>query len=618
MKERLNNLYKNKLFNYIITILAVVFLPLIYQCLAQFLIKTSFVLTVEYLWIYKKTLLLGTVFLVLVMAAITVLTSRVVIANIIVGLSIFALSVAHYFKLYFREEVLMPSDLTLVKEAGMIAGELNLFITREIIVYLIFFLLATVILFKIRIPKTKFRFEIIVRVVLAAVFVFTTVFYTKTVLYNEPYMEKMGLGGLENEQIYYKGTFVTSFLYFTRNAFYSEPEGFDNRIVEKLYSDMQKDKTTQARPDILVVMLEGYFHPDYYDKEIYSENLTENYDRIAKEGLYGNHIAATFGGGTADIEFEALSGYSKSLLPDVGTAYNNIVKDGFNSYVSYLKNNNYKTIALHSFVGTLYNRVTAYKNMGFDRYYTQDDFNNPEMVGQYISDMATMDKIIRLYENEVKSGAENVFIHTVTMQNHAPIEKRFSREDRIKVESDRLSDEDKYTLGNFVTCQQLTDEAIGYLVDYFRTSEREVVILFFGDHQMKASSENDADPLVRTDFYTRYSGAEQNLNLHKVPFLMWSNYRQKEGMDLGTISTELLLPNMLVEYDVVRPDYFDYLYDTQDTIKGYIPAVDLVVNPDNSISYGLTDKQKEQRTERRYIQYDAILGDKIIEEYYYN
>ncbi len=618
MKERLNNLYKNKLFNCVITILSVVFLPLIYQCLAQFLIKTSFVLTVEYLWIYKKTLLLGTVFLVLVMAAITVLTSRVVIANIIVGLSIFALSVAHYFKLYFREEVLLPSDLTLVKEAGMIAGELNLFVTREIIVYLIFFLLATAILFKIRIPKTKVKFEILIRVLLSIIFMVTTVFYTKNVLYNEPYMEKMGLGGLENEQIYYKGTFVTSFLYFTRNAFYTEPDGFEDEIVENEYVEMITANSGHKKPDVLVVMLEGYFHPDYYDKETFSKNIRQNYDRISKEGIYGKHISGTFGGGTADIEFEALTGYSKSLLPDVGTAYNNVVKEGFESYVSYLKANNYKTIALHPFVGTLYNRVAAYDNMGFDEYYTQDDFTNPERIGQYISDKAAVNKIIELYENEVNSGTDNIFIHTVTMQNHAPIEKRFSQEERIKVESDRLSDEDKYTLGNFVTCQQLTDEAIGHLVDYFRTSEREVVILFFGDHQMKASAEEGADPLVRTDFYEKYSSGEQNLKLHEVPFLMWSNYRQKDGVNLGTISTELLLPNMLTEYNVIRPDYFDYLYDTQDTIKGYIPAVDLVINPDNSISYGLTDKQKEQRTERSYIQYDAILGDKIIEEYYYN
>jgi len=622
MKNYIKDLYKNNIFNWCVTALSVVFLPLIFQCLAQFLLKRSFIMTVEYLWIYRRPMLLGTVFLILVMASITVITRRVVIPAVAVGSIIYALSTAHFFKLYFREESLMPSDLYLIKEAGLVAGELDLFITREIILFGGFLVLMAIMLFKVKIPKTKLKLEILIRLAISSVFMLSAVLYTKTVLYDDNVLEKIGagMGSLNNEETYYKGTFVTAFLRFTQDAFYEEPDGYSKEAVREIYSTLKvTDNTDQKKPDIIVVMLEGYFHLDYYDKETYSENIMENYDRISREGIRGNHIAATFGGGTADIEFEVLTAHSKMLLPDVGTAYNTVVKPGIDSYVSYLKKLDYRAIAIHSYLGTLYNRVAAYRNLGFDQFYDFDDFAYPQMAGQYISDMATMDKIIEIYEEEIENINDgNVFIHTVTMQNHAPIDNRFTEDEQIEVYSERMNAQDKNTLANLATCQYLTDQAIGYLVDYFRTVDRDVIVLFFGDHQVKASRETDKDPLKRTDFYTDYSSSEQTLKLHSVPFLMWSNFEVKDGEDIGLISTDSILPNMLTAYNVVRPDYFDYVYHTQSVIKGYIKSTDMVINPDGSTTFGLTEEQKKVRLERSYIEYDAVLGEKIIDEYYYN
>ncbi|MBQ3008986.1 MAG: LTA synthase family protein [Oscillospiraceae bacterium] len=600
--------------------MAVVSLPLIYQGLAQFLLKRSFTMTLEYLWIYRKALLVGTVFLVLVTAAITVLTRRVVIGTTLTGTIIYGLSTAHFFKLFFREESLMPSDLLLIKEAGIVAGEMKLFLTSEILFYGIVLTVSELMLFRIKLPKSVSGFDFPARLALAGILIFSTALYTKNVIYNDAMLEKIGasMGSLSNEDTYYKGTFVTAFLRFTQDMFYEEPDGYSKDTVRELYENMPvNDKTQQKKPDIIVVMLEGYFHLDNYENEDYSVDLTENYDRLSKEGITGRHLAGTFGGGTADIEFEALTGYSKKLLPDIGTAYNTVIKNGFDSYVSFLKSADYKTIALHSYLGTLYNRTAAYRNMGFDEFYDLDDFTNPDMAGQYISDKGTMDKIIEIYENETASSEGNVFIHAVTMQNHAPIAGRFTDTEKVEVYSERLDENDRDVLADLATCQYLTDKAIGHLTDYFRNSDRDVIVLFFGDHQTKASREQNADPLQRTDFYDKYSKADQSLKLHEVPFLMWSNF-ENNSKNLGYIGTDALLANMLVEYNVIRPDYFDYVYNTQSVIKAYIPSVQLVVNPDGKITYGLSDEQEKTRLERSYIEYDAVLGKKIIKEYYYN
>ena len=138
MKNFLCKVYNNKIFNIAVTVMAVLFLPLLYQCLAQFLLKRSFTMTLEYLWIYKRALLVGTVFIILVMAAVTVFTRRAVIGSAVVGISVFCLATAHFFKLHFRGEALMPSDIFLIKEAAIVTEEMDLFLTREMVLYVIF------------------------------------------------------------------------------------------------------------------------------------------------------------------------------------------------------------------------------------------------------------------------------------------------------------------------------------------------------------------------------------------------------------------------------------------------------------------------------------------------
>ena len=90
---------------------------------------------------------------------------------------------------------------------------------------------------------------------------------------------------------------------------------------------------------------------------------------------------------------------------------------------SYLKDQGYRTVAIHGYYRKYWSRDKAYPHLGIDTFIAADDFVNPEKKrshywkGGLISDAEMGRMIIDQFEN--KGEGEKLFIHAVTMQNHS-------------------------------------------------------------------------------------------------------------------------------------------------------------------------------------------------------
>ena len=365
-----------------------------------------------------------------------------------------------------------------------------------------------------------------------------------------------------------------------------------------------------ARPDILVVMAESFFDLQEVIPAEYSVDLTENFDRLAAEGVSGYFLSEGYSGGTANVEFSALTGYYTGYLPYGMTAYEGCVGEDFACYPRWLAEQGYATAALHLNTAGFYNREAAYPNMGFETFWSIDDcLEPPELMGAYYdgfaSDASTVEELIARYE-ELSAGDEPVFLHTVTIQNHLPY-MRWSYEDDYRVEADcpGLTEEERLILETVATNLRDTDQALGILTDYLETVDREVILLFFGDHQTAVYGYNGEDVNNKAASYLSLEEPAQTVEKYKTPFLIWSNRRKQEAVQEPLATAEMLLPIASRWYDLPLSPWMSWLAGQLESCRGM--ARGYAIGPDGEA----LDPASLQTTfvrDHEMLQYDLLFG----------
>ncbi|MEV8521527.1 LTA synthase family protein [Dyella marensis] len=237
---------------------------------------------------------------------------------------------------------------------------------------------------------------------------------------------------------------------------------------------------TGAMPDIVVVQSESFFDPAIL-KGLEHHDLTPNLHRLAQHGYSGALHVPTFGGGTIRTEFEVLTGLSLRYFDDLQFPYlqlNNKVVPGM---VRTLRSHGYRTMAIHGNNPAFWNRSTAFRAIGFDRFVSQGGFvNAKDLDGQYMADRAMTDEIMA----QLKDAGPPQFLFAISIEAHGPYDVApadAAKRDAIPV-PDGLADEDKTELRNYLYHMQHADEELGRLASLLAQRERPTLLLFYGDH----------------------------------------------------------------------------------------------------------------------------------------
>ncbi|MBR0409736.1 MAG: LTA synthase family protein [Eubacterium sp.] len=316
-----------------------------------------------------------------------------------------------------------------------------------------------------------------------------------------------------------------------------EPEGYSLKAVEDVIADYEggmtpadtgtggsepSKNTAGKKPNIIVVMNESFADlKELGDLEV-SEDYMPFFRKLKKNTIKGYTYSSVFGGNTANSEFEFLTGNTLAFLPDNSVPYQLFLRSEVPGLTYTLKDQGYKpALALHPYYSTGYSRYKIYPLMGFDQFYTSNNFSVfSDTVNYHITDFEDYKKIISLYENSRRSGSEDPFyMFNVTMQNHGSYDgNTFETGDEVKLEGRFRY---YYKTEQFLNMIKMSDDALKYLVQYFSDVDEPTVIVFFGDHQ----------PDLEEYFYNALLGTNiQDLEgesleqLYKVPFLIWANY----------------------------------------------------------------------------------------------
>lgn len=441
-------------------------------------------------------------------------TSKVNLSAIISHCFFMVLGFVNYFVYLFRENEFIFADLRSIGTGLSVAGNYELELHSRgwhvIIASVIYVLLVRWI------PLT-FKKAFYVRLLSGLSAVLTCIVVAANV-YN------INTETWEQKGSYLNG-YVLNFVLSARDSFVSAPEEYSVELIEELEEQYGNTKenvigdSLEKSPTIIVVMSESYADLSVIGEVNTNEPLTPFYDSLEENVVKGYALSSVFGAKTPNSEWEFMTGGSMAFLPSGSVVYQQYISDTPTSIVSTLQNEDYTCVAMHPYYETGWSRNLIYPTLGFDEMYFMDDFDQTQLIREYISDEELYRNIIERYE--ARGVNENLFIMSISMQNHGGYTTTYENFEEKYYKTGR-----SYTDANqYFSLLRESDEALEYLITYFSQVDDPVEIVFFGDHQ----------PSLNSNFYEILNGKglsgltlEELEALYTVPFFIWTNYDTPE------------------------------------------------------------------------------------------
>ncbi|MCL1844661.1 MAG: LTA synthase family protein, partial [Defluviitaleaceae bacterium] len=468
-------------------------------------------------------------------------------SSTIVGAVWLALGFANRTKILLRGDPLVPWDLLLGGEVAGIAHSFGIGAILAVAAVCVLYVLAAVAAaWFIRSEKIGSEWRMLG---VAACVIFLIFTYGR--LYNN-----VGL----NADLYVRGNiwnqvnqfnsrgFVYSFIHTFNTNRVMRPEGYDRDAV---LAAIERGDTSgfarlegQTHPHIIMIMGEAFSelsnlpHFDFTD----FDDPLENWNKITPEGIHGEVVVSVLGGGTAQTEFDVLTGLNARHFPGAPFAFR-MLTDEFPSMASLLNELGYHSEFMHPGFDWFYNRRNVYRWLGFERLVFIDEFEGVPTKGWYIKEYYTINRTLEMFaDHRAAHPGVPYFNFTVTIQNHGPYVDKYLHdgpvtEPNFSTNHD-LPDIDINALSNYFHGLRDVDIEFARLVDYLRELEEPTVLVYFSDH-LPAFTARIYDTILPNTYLP--GSLEDMTRTFRVPFLIWMNPAALELYDVAH-PAELAVP----------------------------------------------------------------------------
>ena len=345
------------------------------------------------------------------------------------------------------------------------------------------------------------------------------------------------------------------------NTGISEPNGYTKKAMAKIDKDGELNQTATSRssdelPNIIVVQLESYF--DVANAEFFttSEDACPNLHNLYQNYSNGYFKVPSVGAGTANTEFEVLTGMNLRYFGPGEYPYKTYSKKHpTESAATALASLGYGTHALHDNTGNFYSRANVFNNMGFDTF-TSKEFMN---VLQTTENGWAKDEILTQHIMEaMDTTKQEDFVFTVSVQGHGNYpETQVIENPKIKVEG--IEDEAlKNKWEYYVNQVYEMDQFVGDLIKAVEERNEPSVVAFYGDHLPTMG-------LKAEDLKSRY--------LYNTNYVIWDNIGlQKHDKNIPAYQ---LMSEVLNRLDIHSGTVFNYHQQRKGT-KNYLSDLELL------------------------------------------
>ncbi len=226
------------------------------------------------------------------------------------------------------------------------------------------------------------------------------------------------------------------------------------------------------KPNIYVILLESFWDPMLLKNSgIQPDPIDPRFRKLWEAAGHSTAQAPVFGGYTANSEFEALCGFP---VTSNAVFFEGWFRNDAPCLPRYLKDAGYKSIAAHPNYAAFWNRVNTYQRIGFDQYWSKNDFVLDDMNREFLSDSS----LYRQVWEKLQKQPENVpkLTYIVTFFGHLDYPLSASRPEVIDIGVDNPM------LKGYVNQVYYKSRELMDFVEKIRREDPDALIALFGDH----------------------------------------------------------------------------------------------------------------------------------------
>ena len=377
----------------------------------------------------------------------------------------------------------------------------------------------------------------------------------------------------------------------------SKPDDYTKETIDTIEAqvDASKEKTTvtaENEPNIICILLESFIDPYEVNFLQMSEDPIPTFHSLEQNFSTGYLTVPVVGAGTANTEFEVLTGMNMQYFGTGEYPYKTVLKSAdcpsVESIASDLSSIGYGTHVVHNNTATFYSRNNAFSKMGFDTFTSKELMNITEYTpsGSWPTDKVLVNETVKAMD---ATEGQSDFVYTITVGSHGdyPTEK-IIEDPEIQV-TGAATEESNNQWEYYVNMIHNTDNFIADLIDAVNRRGEDTIIVMFGDHLPTMGLE-DSDMKSGDIFKTKYA-TWNNFGLAKedadlTAYQLLAHITDQVGIHEGTIfnytqtqSDSSTYQNGLenLQYDLLYGDR--YAYNGEDPY----PASDLVMDVEDVV-----------------------------------
>ena len=391
----------------------------------------------------------------------------------------------------------------------------------------VFLGLAVIILLIILIRSPKYRgklkYKVNIPLVLAGILAFGGI--TQLALEKRVLSNYFGNIAIAYEDYGYPYCLATTIF----NTGISAPRDYSEKEISRIEKTEENLPATKdgSHPNILFLQLESFFDPTLVNYLDISEDPIPNFRKLMEEYSSGYYKVPSVGAGTANTEFESITGMSLHYFGPGEYPYKSILKETTCESAPYvLKNLGYTAHAVHNNEANFYGRRSIFPNLGFDTFTSAEymkDENQKNPLG-WTKDSVLTDEIVKCLDST--EGPD--YVYTISVQGHGDYPSEPVLENpEITVSgapTDELNNKWEYYVNQIHEMDNFVKELTDRLADY----PEDVVLVMYGDHLPTMG-------LTVEDVENKY--------LFQTEYVMWDNFglkKKKENLAAYQMAAEVM------------------------------------------------------------------------------
>ena len=516
------------------------------------------------------------------------------IGILVVGM---VLAIANGIKVDMRNEPLLYTDLSWLKEIGLVISYIDLTLFYISLAGIVIIAISYIILHKKGLfsgPITnrwKFRLVSItgILVLLTSLFNVFSQQDNGKIANNIPVLSKLNnyqnIEWMGHSVVARERSLIFVWLKQMSSSVMEEPAGYNQAAIEKIVkkyeeraAEINANRSNKIEDQtVIYVLSESFSNPNRIKNVHLNSPVIPYIDSIKSSYTSGLMKSDGYGGGTANMEFQTLVGLPMyNLSTNISTIYTEVVpKMSVLPSISDAYSSKNK-IAIHLGDANTYSRREVYRQMGFGSFVAAlngtETAKNSKNLGVYPSDESTYNAVMDKLDSK-----SNQFLSVITYQNHAPW--NYQDSSAIGAQGQGFDINENFYMNNYAKLMYQTDIATKAWLEKLSKMDKKITVVFYGDHL--------------PGFYPSSSFKDKPDTQYQTDYFIWSNYKTSK-----------------LNYPLVNSSDFsaELLEQTDSKVSPYYALLTDILENASVNNEPLNDSQKEIANDLKLVQYDIISG----------